>query len=270
MRFRITFLLVAAFFVLMNVLLWRSEYGGRGQFEAEVPAELVWEKVLTSPDNSFLEIRHHGVKLGRAHWSATVGEALATGRVLEEMPPEGMVRSLTGYTIDFDGTIVLDQASRLRFTCHLALDEEKTWKTLEIKLAIKPESWTLLVTNADASITVITDDGAQHTRRTFTEADLRNPATIARDFGGEMWPAALAALGVPLRLPAASAEALRFKWVAANDRVKIGNNLVRAYRLETRLFERFKAVLFVSPVGELLRVDLPDEITLINDALLNL
>lgn len=73
-----------------------------------------------------------------------------------------------------------------------------------------------------------------------------------------------------MRLPDAAASALRFKWVAANDRVKIGNNWVRAYRLETRLFDRFKAVLFVSPVGELLRVELPDEITLVNDALLNM
>ena len=46
MRFRIIFLIVTAFFVTMNVMLWRSEYGARGQFGAPVPAELVWEKVL--------------------------------------------------------------------------------------------------------------------------------------------------------------------------------------------------------------------------------
>ena len=83
-------------------------------------------------------------------------------------------------------------------------------------------------------------------------------------------PAALAALGVPLQLPNAATSGFGFKWEASNDRLKIGNNLVRVFRLETRLFERFKAVLFVSPVGELLRVELPDEIILTNDALLNL
>ena len=53
MRFRITFLIVTAFFVTMNVLLWRSEYGARGHQGSPLPSELVWEKVLTSPDNSF-------------------------------------------------------------------------------------------------------------------------------------------------------------------------------------------------------------------------
>ena len=49
MRFRIYFLIVTAFFVTMNVLLWRSEYGARSYQGSSLPSELVWEKVLTSP-----------------------------------------------------------------------------------------------------------------------------------------------------------------------------------------------------------------------------
>src|SRR6185295_17083119 len=116
MRYRVYLLLVTAFFITMNVLLWRSEFGGRGHLGAPIPAELVWEKVLTSPDNSFLEIRHHGVKIGRAQWAASIGEEVATGKVIpDELPPEGMVKTLTGYSINFDGTVSLDDLSRLRF-----------------------------------------------------------------------------------------------------------------------------------------------------------
>ena len=74
MRYRFYLLLVTAFFLTMNVLLWRSEFGSRGHLGAPVPADFVWEKVLTSPDHSSLEIRHHGVKIGRAQWAASIGE----------------------------------------------------------------------------------------------------------------------------------------------------------------------------------------------------
>ena len=55
-------------------LLWRSEFGNRHPFGASLPAEGVWQKVLTAPDNSFLSIRHHGKKVGTCHWSPSVGQ----------------------------------------------------------------------------------------------------------------------------------------------------------------------------------------------------
>ena len=74
-------LVVTAFFVAMNVLLWRSEFGGH-QFGVTVPPETVWEKVLTAPDTSLLTIRHHGKKIGTCQWSASVGQDRAVGQIL--------------------------------------------------------------------------------------------------------------------------------------------------------------------------------------------
>jgi len=270
MRFRITFLIVTAFFVTMNVLLWRSEYGSRGHQGSPLPSELVWEKVLTSPDNSYLEIRHRGVKVGRAHWAATVAEAAATGQLMDDMPPEGMVKTPTGYRIDFDGSISLDDLSRLRFTCQLELDTNHHWQSFSIKVILKPYSWEVLADAATQSLKFINDDGERQTGRTFSASDLHNPQKLARELGGATLPVTLAALGIPLQLPPGMTDGVGLKWEAANDRLKIGHNLVRVFRLEARLFERYKAVLFVSPVGELLRVELPDDIILANDALLNL
>ena len=41
MRYKLYLLLVTAFFVTMNVLLWRSEFGGRGRFGTPLPPETV-------------------------------------------------------------------------------------------------------------------------------------------------------------------------------------------------------------------------------------
>jgi hypothetical protein len=83
-------------------------------------------------------------------------------------------------------------------------------------------------------------------------------------------PGALAALGLPLSQTGVSNVTLGLKWEARNDRLQIGNNSVRVFRLEARLFERVKAALFVSPVGEILRLELPGDVVMVNDALTNL
>ncbi len=270
MRFRIYFLLVTVFFVTMNVLLWRSEFGTRGHLGTPVPADLVWEKVLTSPDNSFLEIRHHGVLLGRAHWSASIGEELATGMLMDDMPPEGMVKKPISYSLDFDGNVTIDTVSRLRFYCNLKLDSNQNWQDLSIKLSVKPFSWEIRSSAQARNVQILIDDDETRNEHTFSFDDLQNPSKIARDLGGPALLAALAAVGLPLPSAKPTSTSIGLKWEARNDRIKIANNLVRVYRLEARLFDRYKATLFVSPVGEILRLELPDEIVLTNDALMNL
>lgn len=270
MRFRIYFLIVTAFFVTMNVLLWRSEFGARGHFGTPVPPDLVWEKVLTSPDNSILEIRHHGVKIGTAHWVANIGEVLAAGKIMDDMPPEGMVKTPTGYTIDFDGSLSLDNLSRVRFYCTLKLDTNQNWQTLSVKLTLKPFSWEIRASAPAQNIQILINDDEMQKEHTFTFADLQNPEKLARELGGPMLPAALTALGLPMPSAKPSGVSIGLKWEARHDRIKIANNLVRVYRLEARLFDRYKAILFVSPVGEILRVELPDETVVTNDVLMNL
>ena len=268
MRYRAFVILVTAFFVTMNVLLWRSEFSARGRLGTPVPAEVVWEKVLTSPDNSFLEIRHRGVKIGRAHWVASIGEEIATGQAMtEELPPEGMVKVLTGYSLDFDGNVSLEDLTRFRFNFNLKLDTNQNWKDITLKLAVKPFSWEVQASEEKRTVRFVTTDDESTRDRRFTFADLRNPEMVLKELGGPTLPAALAAFGLPLQQAQPESLTLGLKWKAHNDRLKIGNNLVRVYRLEARLFERYKAVLFVSPVGEILRMELPDEIILTNDAL---
>ncbi len=271
MRFRLLLFLATTFFVTMNVLLWRAEYGGRGRAGAGVPPELIWEKILTAPDISSMEIRYRGEKLGRATWAATIGEGKATGRVMDELPPEGMVQVLGGYTLDFDGHLNLPGTGRLKFNSHLDLDTNQAWQNLRLQFALKPFALDIAIDARTQQTTVKINDGENITERVLPTAALRDPGKLAREFGAFGMPAAMAAMGLRFDPAAGGDDAARaFHWEASNDRLKIGNSLVRVYRLEARLLGTFRANLFVSPVGELLRVELPDEAVLVNEALLNL
>ena len=272
MRYRVFFLAVTAFFITMNVLLWRSEFGAQGRPGAPVPPEVIWEKVLTCPDNSFLEIRHREVRVGRAHWSASIGEELATGKVMtDELPPEGMINRLSGYTLDFGGNVTLGELSRLRFECLLKLGTNQNWQEFTLKLILKPFTWEVQASQSKQQLTFTMEDDEGRNERVFKFSDLRNPDKVLTELGGPTLPAAFAALGIRLPAPQAGTNvALGLKWEGRNDWIQIGLNPVRVYRLEARLLDRYRAVLFVSPVGEILRVELPEDILIMNDALMNL
>ena len=53
MRPRLFLLGVTVFWLAMNYLLWQSQYGGHSLFGSALPAEVVWDKILNAPDNSF-------------------------------------------------------------------------------------------------------------------------------------------------------------------------------------------------------------------------
>ena len=53
------FILVTAFWVAMNVLLWRAEYGSRNA-GVPVPLDLVCRKILTAPDASAMSVFQDG------------------------------------------------------------------------------------------------------------------------------------------------------------------------------------------------------------------
>src|SRR5437773_5568581 len=95
---RLVFLAITVFWVAMTILLWRSEYMGKEGVGTSAPIEMVWQKILTAPDNSSLEITHHGQKIGYCRWAAIVGQDPASSKTnVDEVPPEGMVEFLTNY-----------------------------------------------------------------------------------------------------------------------------------------------------------------------------
>ncbi len=269
MATRIWLGLVTVFWMVMGVFLWRAEFGSRGQPGSIVPVAMVWQKILTAPDSSQLEIRHHTNRVGFCRWRPEVGQELATGvQLVEDEPVEGMVQGLSHYTLDFDGNLTLpDFPTRVRFSASLNLDTNRAWQKFETELTIRPDVYAIKADAVRKTVDLHVDAGGDRIDRQLRFAELQNPQKLLHELGGPMFPAMVTAMGVPLTTNQLSPASLGWRWEARNDSLLIGRNRVRAYRLHTRLAGRYSVTVFVSPVGEILRAELPGQIILVNDAI---
>lgn len=268
MIYRGVLILLTGFWVTMNVLLWRAEYGQPDPAGSALPADLVWHKILTAPDSSSLTIYHHRKKVGFCHWITSIGEDLSRAKE-EDVAPEGMVGRVVGYRIQLEGNLALsaEVANRLRFDGSLKLDRDRLWQEVLLRINLRPGSWEIHSVAAEQTVQLKAEEGDAAFNQVFKFSELTNPGELARQFGDPFALGWMSALGFSGQWPAGSKASLGLKWEARHDSLRIGHSAVRAYRLEARLLERFGVVIFVSRVGELLRVELPDEVVLVNDQL---
>lgn len=269
---RTLFAIVALFFILMNVLLWRSEILGKNQLGSPVPLRLVWEKMTTAPDHSALEIQQNGIKIGYCRWSPNVGEELATGVRMEEgPPPDGMVRNLSGYTIDFDGNVTVLGSTHVRFGLSLSLTTNHVWEQFHLQLNAQQSVYTFESTAGENAITLTSKEGGNTSTQTFTMDDLKNLEGIIGQLGGPFLGQLAKAAGLPTSSNGSRQSnqnlVLGLEWDCHHDRMHLGNARIRAYRLQATLLERFQIKVLISHVGEILRIELPDNIRFVNEAL---
>jgi hypothetical protein len=111
------------------------------------------------------------------------------------------------------------------------------------------------------------DDGLRRAQHVWTFKDLRHPERIVRDIAGPVVPGLISMIGGPLNPNEVAQAASRLHWEARNERLLMGNARVRVYRLRLRLIDGYEVKVLVSPIGEILRVDLPDDFTLIHEDL---
>jgi hypothetical protein len=182
-----------------------------------------------------------------------------------------MVHRLAHYTLDLEGNITLPGfPTRLRFSAGLKLGTNYAWQTFDAGITLRPDTYKLSANAAQQTVHLNVDAGADKFDRKLEFADFRNPQKLLQEFGGPMFPAIVTAMGVPLSTNQLNAASLGWQWEARNDSLLIGQNRVRAYRLQTTLVDRYKITVYVSPVGEILRAELPAGIVLVNDALTGL
>ena len=265
---RLAFGIIAVFFLVMNVLLWRQEFG-KHELGTAVPAEKVWEKVLTAPDNSSLDILQDGKKIGYCRWSPNVGEEAQTGKVsTDEFQPEGMVHELSSYTIELDGNIQIKQVTNnnVRFDLSITLSTNQSWQDFSLRVSMRPNSWQLSANAAEQNFRLLVDDDSGTWEQTYTFEELQHPEKLLQEFGGPMALGLLAGIGLTPTKQNLSKLSLGLKWEAHNDWMRFGHSKVRVYRLEAKLLDRFKIFIFVSRVGEILWVHLPGNYVLSNDA----
>ena len=266
MTSRIAFLVIALFWLTMTYLLWRSEYVGHNKLGSNVPLALVWRKILTAPDNSELNILHEGKKVGYCRWVSNIGQDAATGKVLTDNPPvEGMVRRLTGYRLDFNGSLVSSEPpGRIKFDFDLKLATNEVWQEFNLGLKIQRTDYKIHSLASEQTVRLDVLEKQTRWERVFRFADLQNPAALVEEL--EL-PGALEMLGAIGQLPPVRKDASflpQVAWTARNDWFNVGHTSVRVYRLEATLLDRYRMRVIVSPVGEILRVELPEGWELIN------
>jgi len=264
---RLALILLAAFFVTMNILLWQAEYGQHGSAGSSVPAEVVWRKILTSPDSSSLTIFHHGKKVGFFHWITRVGEELS--QIQEDTgSPEGMVRRIMGYRLQLEGNVSSDKAgNRIRFESALTLTTNQLWQDFNLRIILRPTVLEIHSSANDQRVRFNVDDGDQKFERVMKFSELQNPQALVREFAGPVAGGFLNNLGIVGAQTQSAALNASLKWEGREDSMRIGHSPVRTYRLQTHVLDKYQLTIFISRVGEILRVELPDEIVLVNDQL---
>ena len=261
---RITFLSIAAFWVAMNVLLWRSEYGSRGN-GMPVPTDLVWRKILTAPDISSLTVYQAGQKIGFCQFSTSVEQAMAA---LDEdnPPPEGIVAH-AGYQLRFDGNVSLgDFTNRLTYNGRLQFSSRRAWRELNLKLSVHGVAVEIHSAATNQTVHLKVAGGGSSLDREFTFAELQSPDTLLRAFAGDWGSGLLNDLALPPVPQSTTALAGSIRWEAHHVRLLMGHEPVSAYRLETRALD-YRVVIYVSSLGEILRVELPGGVTAVLDQL---
>jgi hypothetical protein len=262
---RITLVLLAGFWLTMNVLLWRAEYGRKASLGTTIPARVVWEKILTSPDSSSLTIWRHGKKIGFCHWITSVSEDLSRMSSADSSP-EGMVRDIVNYRLELEGNVLVsDSNDRLRFDTHLTLGKNEQWQQFDLRLTLRPNTWQIGSTAAERAVKLTWQEGAESLSRSFTFAELEHPQALVQEFGGPVAEALLSGSG--LWSSATNHAAVALRWEARHESIRLGHSPVEVYRLETHLLDRFDLVVFISRAGEILRAELPQDVILVNDQL---
>lgn len=263
---RVLFIAVALFWLTMNVLLWQTESGSRRAEESEVPAQLVWQKILTSPDSSSLQLLHHGKNIGFCHWITSVGEEWAT--VTEENMPPGLPRKSRRYNIRVEGSVLVTQISnRVRFEASLKVGPDHEWQELNLRCSIRPVTWLLHAVADHQTLELKVQEGKSRWNRVFAFSDLEHPSGLAAEFGGPYVEELLRNIALPASPVDVASVGLGIRWEAREDNFWIGHALVRAYRLQAQLLDHYRIAFIVSRVGEILRVELPDDLVLVNDQL---
>src|SRR5215471_17677370 len=137
---RVSFLLITLFWLTMNVLLWRREFGADRAARSPVPVPLVWQKILTAPDSSSLVIIAQGRRVGICHWITAISEEWAS--VSEENVPSDMPRKVRGYRLRLEGSALVEAwTNRVRFEGNLRLDRNRQWQELSARLGLRPMVW---------------------------------------------------------------------------------------------------------------------------------
>jgi len=260
----LVFPVILLFWLAMNVLLWRAEYGDTGR-GSRVSSDVVLDKIFNAPDASSLQVFQNGRSLGFMRWEIIPDEVYFGGT----NQPAGRVESIRGYTVALDGRIDVEPLNgKLRFNLRSTLDPALDWQSVHATINLPPSSWEVTALATNQVLTVKHDGALGQWERTTPLGQLRDPATVLESLGGPLVASLLKPLlprNLALGQAAAGPPALGLEWVAYNDAVRLGSTRVRIYRIEAKLPGDRAVTVLVSRVGEILQVDFPGQLQITNE-----
>jgi hypothetical protein len=154
--------------------------------------------------------------------------------------------------------------NRFRFEGDLKLGKKRDWQDVNVRVTMRPLKWEIHSIAADRNVHVKLQGGREPMDFVLRFSDLQNPAALTYQLLGSPIGDLAAEAGLNGN---ASSAAVGIKWDAQEDSFRIGHTAVQVYRLHTLLLERYEISAIVSRAGEILRIDLPGEFTLVNDRL---
>jgi len=263
MRSRIFFFGVASFWLVMNFLLFRSQWGEHTGFGSSVPVETVWNRILTAPDNSTLDIYHRGERVGLGRWEVGAANSpLISSKILaQDYRPGQVAPKLTGYGLSFEGSGIISNSNHVKFRCTLALDTNKMWQDIELRFNMRPQLWDIHAVAAQQTVAIKVSDENGAWDKTMKFSELQDPQALLGDFGD---PFTVGLLSLNRNLLGGAGSVMR--WEAREDRIHFGQSNLRVYRLDSLILGQ-RVEIMVSRIGEILRLDLPFNISLRNQAL---
>jgi hypothetical protein len=261
----LVFPVILLFWLAMNVLLWRAEYGDTDR-GSRVSNDVVLNKIFNAPDASNLRVSQNGTLLGFVHWEIIPDEVYFSGT----NQPVGRVESIKGYTLALDGRIQIELIKmKLRFTLRAALDAKLAWQSVSATIDLPPSTWEFAAAATNQVLRVKHDGALGQWERSTPLGQLRNPAALLEPFAGPVF----APLLKPLLPPAAALGQatgapfeLGLEWAAYNDAIRLGSTRVRIYRIEAKLPGERVITVLVSRVGEILQVTFPGQLEFTNES----
>jgi hypothetical protein len=266
MRSRIFFAAIVAFWVTMNFLLWRSQEAAHSQIGSAIPVDIVWDKILTAPDDSSLDIYNHDKKAGFCQWTPATGNAAeALNQSLsEDYAPNGLTPQPSGYGLSANGNVQISGTNRAGFEMQLRLSTNQTWQDLRFTAKLRPTIVDVHAIAAARKILIKVNGEGGAWQRALKFSDFQHPELLLQEFGLGDFLGFAEATGLPLQKDFAQA-ASGLQWRAHEDWMQFGHSKVRVYRLETEFLGQHLSI-FTSRVGEILWVDAPYQWTLRNEA----
>ena len=269
---RFVLVILACFWAFMGFRLWQVEYGGKGLGVA-VPIAIVWDKVLKAQDEAPLSIvnKHTGEQLGWLNWapSVTRDETVKRGEV------GGMVDTVLAYSLDVErGRLFGRQPTDdLRFNFHISFGPEREWTDVQVMLQQqKPYDFDLnlnaLATNNFLTLSVKTPGGSNGIRVLYS--DLNQPQKLVGPglelAGFHPWVASgMSALAEQVLKKENLNQPLDFKLPkieqAHYDLLPGVRTDIKVFRVDVPVGNGLLIKLYISMLGEVLRVEIPKVLT---------